>query len=99
MGEHRSFLLEAHRDWIIARLKETSHLTLHRLVDELAVRGVHVSHDTVWRYLKAEGLSFKKMLFALEPLRPDIARKRRRWQSLQPHLDPERLVFIDEVSL
>lgn len=36
------------------------------------------------------------MLFALEPLRPDIARKPRRWQSLQPPLDPERLVFIDE---
>lgn len=36
------------------------------------------------------------MLFALEQLRPDITRKRRRWQSLQPHLDPERLVFIDE---
>jgi transposase len=36
------------------------------------------------------------MLFALEQLRPDIARKRRRWRSLQPNLDPERLVFIDE---
>lgn len=36
------------------------------------------------------------MLFALEQLRPDIARKRRRWRSLQSRLDPERLVFIDE---
>jgi putative transposase len=59
-GGHRPVLLSAHRDWIIARLRETSHLTLHRLADELAVRGVRVSHDTVWRFLRAEGLSFKK---------------------------------------
>jgi transposase len=36
------------------------------------------------------------MLFALEQLRPDIAHKRRRWHALQPRLDPDRLVFIDE---
>jgi transposase len=60
VGGHRPFLLKAHRDWIVARLEEASHLTLHRLVDELATRGVHVCHDTVWRFLKAEGLSFKK---------------------------------------
>lgn len=36
------------------------------------------------------------MLFGLEQLRPDIARKRRRWQALQPRLAPDRLVFIDE---
>ena len=36
------------------------------------------------------------MLFGLEQQRPDIARKRQRWQALQPRLDPERLVFIDE---
>jgi transposase len=59
-GGHRPILLEAHRDWIISRLKQTSHLTLHKLADELATRGVHVSHDTVWRFLRAEGLSFKK---------------------------------------
>jgi transposase len=36
------------------------------------------------------------MLFALEQLRPDVARKRQRWQALQPRLAPDRLVFIDE---
>ena len=59
-GGHRPVLLAAQRDWIVARLKETSHLTLHRLTDELAARGVRVSHDTVWRFLRAEELSFKK---------------------------------------
>jgi transposase len=60
VGGHRPFLLEAHRDWIRARLNECCHLTLHRLADELAARGVRVSCDTVWRFLRAEGLSFKK---------------------------------------
>jgi transposase len=36
------------------------------------------------------------MMFALEQLRPDVAHKRRRWQALQPRLDPDKLVFIDE---
>jgi transposase len=36
------------------------------------------------------------MLFGLEQKRPDIAHKRQRWRALQPRLDPERLVFIDE---
>src|SRR3546814_10846070 len=26
----------------------------------------------------------------------DVARRRERWKTLQPHLDPDRLVFIDE---
>jgi transposase len=60
VGGHRPFLLEAHCDWVVARLKQTSHLTLHKLADELAARGVRVSHDTVWRFLRAKGLSFKK---------------------------------------
>lgn len=60
VGGHRPRLLEPHREWILKRLKETSHLTLHKLAAELAGRGVKVTHDTVWRYLRAEGLSFKK---------------------------------------
>jgi transposase len=32
----------------------------------------------------------------LEQKRPDIARRRERWRSLQSWFDPERLVFIDE---
>lgn len=59
-GGHRPIVLESHRDWIVARLQETSHLTLHGLADELTALGVPVSHDTVWRFLRAEGLSFKK---------------------------------------
>ena len=35
-------------------------LTLHALKDELARRGVRVSHNTVWVFLRREGLRFKK---------------------------------------
>jgi transposase len=35
-------------------------------------------------------------LFALEQARSDVVRRRRRWRSWQPGLDPRRLVFIDE---
>lgn len=38
----------------------------------------------------------KKTLFATEQDRPDVARRRKRWQAYQHRLDPSRLVFIDE---
>ena len=95
MGGHRQRVLEPYRTFIVERISQTSHLTLHGLKAELAARGV-VSHDTVWRFLRHEGLRFKKTLFALEQARADIARRRRRWRSFQSGLDPRRLVFIDE---
>jgi transposase len=38
----------------------------------------------------------KKTLFAREQQRPDVVRRRCRWQQASRHLDPARLVFIDE---
>lgn len=60
VGGCRPRVLEPHRDFIIARISQTPHLTLHRLKDELAARGVMVSHNAVWLFLRREGLSFKK---------------------------------------
>jgi len=60
MGGHRRRVLEPHRDFIIERIKQTSHLSLHGLKGELASRGIKVSHTTVWNFLRREGLSFKK---------------------------------------
>ncbi|MCH8139279.1 MAG: IS630 family transposase [Proteobacteria bacterium] len=96
MGGHRRPILEPHREFIIERITQTPHLTLHGLKDELAARGVIVSHNAVWLFLRREGLSFKKTLFALEQGRADVARKRRRWKAWQQGFDPRRLVFIDE---
>ena len=60
MGGHRKRVLEPHRAFIIEHLRRTPHLTLHGLKDILARHGVKVSHQAVWRFLRSEGLSFKK---------------------------------------
>jgi transposase len=60
MGGHRKRMLVPHRDFIQERLKQTPHLSLHALKAELAARGVSVSHNAVWVFLRREGLRFKK---------------------------------------
>ncbi len=35
-------------------------------------------------------------MFATEQQRPDVVRRRERWQRASRHLDPARLVFLDE---
>ena len=60
MGGHRRFLLAEQRTRLLARIAETPDLTLHALLDELRGREVVVSCDTLWRFLKREGISFKK---------------------------------------
>jgi transposase len=60
MGGHRKPVLDPHRAFIMKRINETPHLTLHGLKDELAAQGVRVSHNAVWLFLRREGLRFKK---------------------------------------
>jgi len=60
MGGHRKRVLEPHRAFILERITQTSHLTLHRLKDELAAQGVIVSHNAIWMFMRREGLRFKK---------------------------------------
>ena len=60
MGGKRPYLLEGERDWLLARLAEKPDLTLHALLAELGERDVVVSCDTLWRFLKRQGISFKK---------------------------------------
>lgn len=60
MGGHRPVLLAPHRAWLHERVRREPHVTLHRLRDELAAQGTEVSVDTVWRFLRREGLRFKK---------------------------------------
>jgi transposase len=60
MGGYRRRVLAPHREFIVERLSQEPHLTLHRLKDDLAARGITVSHNTVWLFLRREGLSFKK---------------------------------------
>jgi transposase len=47
-----------HRDWLLERASRD--FTLRGLVAELAERGVKVDYRSVWEFVHAEGLSFKK---------------------------------------
>jgi transposase len=60
MGGHRRPILEPHRGWLLAEVRACPEITLAMLRELLAGRGVEVSHDTVWRFLRACGFSFKK---------------------------------------
>ena len=60
MGGHRKRILEPHGAFITDLLNQNPHLTLHGLKDELATRGVSVSPNTIWEFIRREGLRFKK---------------------------------------
>lgn len=60
MGGRRRRVLEPHRDRVLALIGETPHLTIDRLRDLLAADGIAVCRDTIWRFLRREGLRFKK---------------------------------------
>lgn len=59
-GHRRPKLAGEAGDWLLARLAEKPDLTMRALTAELAGRGVHVAHDTVWRFVKRAGQSVKK---------------------------------------
>ena len=61
VGGHMRPLLEGERDWLLARIEQKKDLTLQELLAELRdERGVEVCCDTLWRYLKRCGKTFKK---------------------------------------
>jgi len=60
MGGHRRRVLDPHRDFIVEEIGRTPHLTVRGLRDILVARGIAVSRQAVWRFLRREGLSFKK---------------------------------------
>ena len=59
IGGHKVGILSGtNRDWLLERA--TRDFTLRGLVAELAEFGVKVDYVQVWRFVHAEGLSFKK---------------------------------------
>jgi transposase len=96
MGGHKPKKIAGeHRFWLLQRIK-VGEFTLRGLVAELAERGLKVDYRSVWEFVHAEKLSFKKNLVAGERDRPDVARRRAQWTKYQDRIEPERLVFIDE---
>ncbi len=60
MGGRRGCKLDGEREWLLSRLAEKPDLTLHAVLAELREREVTVSCDTLWRFLREAGISFKK---------------------------------------
>lgn len=60
MGGHRPRkIVGEYRDWLLARTREQD-FTIRGLVAELAGRGLEVDYRTMWDFLHAEKLSYKK---------------------------------------
>src|SRR5262245_5982997 len=96
MGGHKPKAISGdHAVWLSQRIRNDD-FTLRGLVAELAGRGLKVDYHSVWDFVHAEKLSFKKSVVAGERDRPDVARRRVQWAKYQGRVEAERLVFIDE---
>ena len=62
VGGHRPWLLASHQDLVLELVRKTPHLTIDRLRGLLPAEGIAVGRDTIWRYLKSEGLSSKNVV-------------------------------------
>ena len=72
-GYRKKTLRDEHATWLIARCRERE-FTISQLVAELReVRGLKVDRHSVWAFLHAENLSFKK-----KPVRQGAGSARRR---------------------
>ncbi len=72
-GYKKRTLRGEHAEWLIARCREKD-FTLSQLVEELQQeRGLKVDRRSVWEFVHAEGLSFKK-----KPVRKGAGSSRRR---------------------
>ena len=60
MGGRRRRRLEPHRDLVRRLVDEMPHLSIDRLQALLAAQAIAVCRDTIWRFLRREGLRFKK---------------------------------------
>ena len=60
MGGHKPKAIAGeHREWLLRQVKERD-FTLRGLVAEFAERGLKVDYRSVWNFVHAEKLSFKK---------------------------------------
>jgi len=60
MGGYRPCLLEGEQSFLLGRLAEEPDISMRALADELAERGIVVSHVSVWNLLRRADQTFKK---------------------------------------
>ena len=78
MGGHKPKKIAGeHRTWLLARCRERD-FTLRGLVAELDERGLKVDYRSVWEFVRAEALTYKKRRWSLAsvpaPMSPDDGR-------------------------
>jgi transposase len=59
-GGQRALMLLDATDAVTTRLASKADWTVRALAADLRAAGIAVSHDTVWRFMRRQGLSFKK---------------------------------------
>jgi len=97
MGGHKPKAISGeHAAWLSQRIR-AGDFTLRGLVAELGGRGLKVDYRSVWEFVHAEKLSFKKKAWWLaNAIVPTWRGGASSGQSIKTASEPERLVFIDE---
>ena len=99
--DRRSQRIEAHADFILARIAEKPDMTIMELREKIRERhGFGFGYGTVWRFLARHNITRKKKTgHASEQERDDVAAEREAWFEGELDLDPLKLVFIDETAV
>ena len=92
----RRGMLEPHLHTLAALIAAQPDRTLAELKDALATPA---SVPTVWRAVRALGLTVKKKVRPSEHDRPDVAAARVAWHAAAPTWDVAHLVFLDETGI
>ena len=96
-GARRSGRLEQHREQILGVLADQPDLTIEELRRALAARGLRFGFGTLYRLLVRHRMTrTEKTGHASEQDRPDVHLCRQAWVGTRAHLDPARLVILDE---
>ncbi|PPJ48487.1 IS630 family transposase [Rhizobium sp. KAs_5_22] len=99
-GWKRPSLLDAHEAFVVETIDDRRDVTLDEMVERLsAERQVSISRSALGAWLRGRGWAFKKSAHALEPDRPDVLKRQRAWFDEQLDLDPQKLIFIEEIGL
>ncbi len=92
----RRGMLEPHLHTLAALMAAHPDRTLAELKDALATPA---RVPTVWRAVRALGLTVKKTVRPSEHDRPDVAAARVAWHAAAPTWDVAHLVFLDETGI
>ena len=98
MHGHPPAKLLPHKDWLLQLVADKPDFTLKLIGVRLAADGIHVSKSCIHTFLRRSRIRLKKTAHAAEQNRSDVKKRREAWRRVQPWIDPDRLVFLDETG-